>query len=82
VSVEAALGTALATIVAVLVMGAIEGVIGRAPGRLLLFAEGLAVAAAFGLTYLAISLVLRIPELPTIVAVMVDLVRRGAARRT
>jgi putative peptidoglycan lipid II flippase len=82
VSVEAALGTALATTVALLAMGAIEGVIGRTPGRILLFGEGLAVAAAFGLTYLAISLALRIPELPTIVAVMVDLVRRGAARRS
>jgi putative peptidoglycan lipid II flippase len=82
IAVEAALGTALATIVGLLATGAIEGFIGRTPGRILLTAEGVAVAAAFGLTYLGISLALRIPELPTIVAVMVDLVRRGAARRS
>jgi putative peptidoglycan lipid II flippase len=82
IAIEAALGTALATIVALLVMGGIENLIGRSPGRILLSAEGVGVAAAFGLSYLAISLALRIPELPTIVAVMVDLVRRGAARRS
>ena len=81
VGVEAALGTAVAVAVGLLVMGAIETRIGRTPGRLALTAEGIAVGAVFALAYLAVSLALRIPELPTIVGVMVDLVRRGAGRR-
>jgi putative peptidoglycan lipid II flippase len=81
VGVEAALGTAVAVAFGVFVMGSIETVIGRTPGRLALTAEGIAVAAVFALAYLAVSLALRIPELPTIVGVMVDLVRRGAGRR-
>jgi hypothetical protein len=34
------------------------------------------VTAAFAAVYLVVSLVLRIPELPSIVAIMTDLVRR------
>ena len=78
---EAALGTAIAAAVALFVMASIEATIGRTPGRIALTAEGIAVAAVFALAYLGVSLALRIPELPTIVAVMVDLVRRGAGRR-
>jgi putative peptidoglycan lipid II flippase len=82
VGIEAALAAALAGAAAVVVMNAIAGVIGGSPGRLALVAEGTAVAAGFGAVYLVASLALRIPELPTIVAVMADLVRRGAARRS
>jgi putative peptidoglycan lipid II flippase len=80
VAIEAAAGTAAAVAVGVVVLNAIEGAIGRTPGRLALVGEGIAVAAGFGATYLAVSLALRIPELPTIVGVMLDLVRRRAAR--
>jgi hypothetical protein len=38
--------------------------------------QGIVVCAAFGAAYLGLSLALRIPELPSIVAVMTDLVRR------
>lgn len=82
VAVEAALGTIVATAVGLGVITAIDGVVGPTPGRLALVAEGIAVAAAFGLAYLAVSLALRIPELPSIVGVMTDLLRRGAGRRT
>ncbi len=82
VGVEAALGTAVAAAIGLAVLNAIEGLVGRTPGRLPLTVEGLLVGAAFGLVYLAVSLVLRIPELPTIVGVMADLVRRGARRRS
>jgi putative peptidoglycan lipid II flippase len=82
VAVESALGTIVATAVGLGVIGAIEGVIGQAPGRLALVAEGIAVTGAFGIVYLAVSVVLRIPELPTIVGVMTDLLRRGAERRS
>ena len=81
VFVEAAVGTAIAVAVGLLAMRWIEATIGRTPGRIAVTAEGIAVAAVFALAYLAVSLALRIPELPTIVAVMVDLVRRGAGRR-
>jgi putative peptidoglycan lipid II flippase len=81
VGAEAALGTAVAAAVALFAMSSIEARIGRTPGRLALTAEGIAVAAIFALAYLGVSLALRIPELPTIVGVMVDLVRRGAGRR-
>jgi putative peptidoglycan lipid II flippase len=81
VGAEAALGTAVAAAVALFAMSSIEATIGRTPGRLALTAEGIAVAAIFALAYLGVSLALRIPELPTIVGVMVDLVRRGTGRR-
>lgn len=82
VAVEAGLGMIVATAVGLGVSAGIDGVIGAAPGRLALVAEGIAVTVAFGVAYLAVSLALRIPELPTIVGVMTDLLRRGAGRRT
>jgi hypothetical protein len=81
VGVEAALGTAIAAALALFVMGSIEATIGRTPGRIALTAEGIAVGAVFALAYVGVSLALRIPELPTIVGVVVDLVRRAAGRR-
>jgi putative peptidoglycan lipid II flippase len=82
VAVESAVGTIVATAVGLGVITVIDSVIGLAPGRLALVGEGVAVTLAFGLAYLAVSLVLRIPELPTIVGVMTDLLRRGAGRRS
>jgi putative peptidoglycan lipid II flippase len=76
VALEAALGTLVAGAVGLLVLYTIDGYIGPSPGVLALLAQGLVVAAAFGAVYLVVSLALRIPELPSIVAVMSDLVRR------
>jgi putative peptidoglycan lipid II flippase len=76
VGLEAALGTLIAGAVGVGVLYAIDGVIGPDPAKVALAAQGILVGAAFGVTYLALSLALRIPELPSIVAVMTDLVRR------
>ena len=81
VGLEAAVGTAVAAAIGLGVMTLIEGAIGRTPGRLPLALEGFAVAIPFGLAYVAVSLALHIPELPTIVGVMADLLRRGAGRR-
>ena len=81
VGVEAAIGTAIAAALGLFAMGLIEARIGRAPGRIALTAEGIAVAGVFALAYLGVSLALRIPELPTIVGVVVDLARRAAGRR-
>ncbi|HKG57584.1 MAG TPA: murein biosynthesis integral membrane protein MurJ [Candidatus Limnocylindrales bacterium] len=82
VAVESLLGTATGTAAALVTQATLERTIGASPGRLLLTAEGIVVAIVFGLVYVAVSLVLRIPELPTIVGVMTDLLRRGAARRS
>ena len=76
VSLEAALGTLIAGAVGVGVLYAIDGLIGPEPHKIALAGQGILVSAAFGATYLVLSLALRIPELPSIVAVMTDLVRR------
>jgi hypothetical protein len=82
VGIEAAIASAPAAAAAIGVMNAIAGVIGSSPGRLALVAEGVAVAVVFGLVFVVVSVALRIPELPTIVGVMADLLRRGAVRRS
>ena len=76
VGLEAALGTLIAGAVGVGVLYAIDGLIGPEPVKIALVAQGVLVSAAFGATYLALSFALRIPELPSIVAIMTDLVRR------
>ena len=56
----------------------LTGALGADPGRLVLVVEVTVVSLAFGLVYAALSLVLRIPELPSIVGVMADVLRRPA----
>ncbi len=76
--------TALQAIVGSLIAGPLAfgtaALIGRAlapdPSRLMLVADVAVVSAVFGLAYAGVSVVLRIPELASIVEVMVDLVRR------
>ena len=46
------------------------------PARLALIGESVVVTLAFGLAFAAVSIVLRIPELASIVEVMVDVIRR------
>jgi putative peptidoglycan lipid II flippase len=82
VGIEAAVASGVALAAGALTMNAIAGSIGTSPGRLALVAEGVAVAAVFSGVFLVVSVALRIPELPTIVGVMADLVRRGDARRS
>ena len=48
------------------------------PGRLVLVGVVILVSLVFSLVYAALSLVLRIPELPSIVGVMADVLRRPA----
>ena len=76
VGVEAVVGSVLAGVVAAWVLGIIGGVIGADPGRVVLVALVAVVSVAFGLVYAALSLALRIPELPSIVGVMADVFRR------
>jgi hypothetical protein len=78
VAVEAVVGSAIAGSVAFLVDQLAGGAIGPEPGRPLKVVEVAAVGLAFGLVYGAVSLALRIPELPSIVGVMADVIRRPA----
>jgi putative peptidoglycan lipid II flippase len=76
VGVEAVGASIVAGVASVAVLGAVANALGSAPGRLLLLGEVAIVSVAFGLVYAAVSLALRIPELPSIVGVMADLIRR------
>ena len=76
VALEAGLGTLIAGAIGLGVLYAIDGLIGAEPHKLALVAQGILVSVVFGLVYLGLSAALRIPELPSIVGVMTDLVRR------
>jgi len=76
VGVESVVGTVIAGALAYGTLGMLMGRLGADPSKLGLIVEIAVTSLVFGAAYLAVSLVLRIPELPTIVGVMVDLVRR------
>ena len=76
VGVEAVVGSVVAGVVAVPLLGAVSGALGADPGRIILLVEAAVVSLAFGAVYAVVSLALRIPELPSIVGVMADLLRR------
>jgi putative peptidoglycan lipid II flippase len=76
VGIEALVGSALAGAVAFAVLTAVEGVLGTEPGRLVMVVEVAVVSVAFGVVYAGLSAALRIPELPSIVGVMADVLRR------
>ncbi len=69
-------GTVVASVAGLVVLGLVERAIGPDPGKLLLALEIAVTGLVFGAVYAAISLALRIPELPSIVGVMVDVLRR------
>ena len=66
----------MAGVVSVPVLGAVSGALGAEPGRIVLLVEAAVVSLVFGAVYAGVSLALRIPELPSIVGVMADLLRR------
>ena len=66
----------IAALPAIATFGWLEQLLGQAPGIIGLIVEMTLVTAVFGAVHAAVSLVLRVPELPTIVGVMVDVVRR------
>jgi hypothetical protein len=76
VGIESVVGSVVATVVTVGALSVVEGALGREPGRLILIVEVAIVSAVFGLVYAGLSLALRIPELPSIVGVMADVIRR------
>lgn len=78
VGLEAALATLVAGAAALGVLYVIDGLIGPSPAIPALGAQAVVVTAAFAAVFLGMSLALRIPELPSIVGVMTDLLRRRA----
>jgi putative peptidoglycan lipid II flippase len=79
VVLEAGLGSLIAGAVALGVVYGLDGWIGRHPGWILLVVQSALALAAGGLSFLAVAVALRIPELPSIVGLMLDLVRRRRA---
>jgi putative peptidoglycan lipid II flippase len=76
VGLESIAGGVIAGAAALAVLSAAMGTLGADPGRLVLVVEVAVVSVAFGIVYAVLSLALRIPELPTIVGVMADVLRR------
>ena len=80
VSVEALAGTLVAGGIAIGVAALFDRLIGADAGRLALIVECIVVTLAFGLAFATVSVVLQIPELASIVEVMVDVIRRPFRR--
>jgi len=76
VAVQAAIGTAVASALGFGTAALIGQAMGSDPSAIALVIDVGVVAVVFGLAYAAVSVVLRIPELASIVEVMVDLIRR------
>ncbi len=76
VGLASVVGTVVAAGAGLVVLGLVEGAVGTDPGKVALALEIAVTSVAFGLVYAAVSLALRIPELPSIVGVMVDVLRR------
>lgn len=76
VALEAGLATVVAGALALVALYTIDSFIGPQPGLPALIVQSVLVTVAFGVVYLVLSLVLRIPELPSIISVMTDLLRR------
>jgi putative peptidoglycan lipid II flippase len=76
VGLESLGASAVAGAVGAVVLDAVSGTLGAEPGRIVLAVQVVIVSLAFGAAYAGLSVALRIPELPSIVAVMADLVRR------
>ncbi|HEY7737374.1 MAG TPA: murein biosynthesis integral membrane protein MurJ [Candidatus Limnocylindrales bacterium] len=73
---EAALAAAIGAAAAVALLGLVRPGAGTDSSKVVLLGEAVAGTAVGGLAFLAVALALRIPELPSIVSVMVDLARR------
>ena len=76
VGVEAVVGSVVAGLAAAAVLAGLAGALGGDVGRGLSIVEVAIVSLAFGAVYALLSVALRIPELPSIVGVMADVLRR------
>ena len=76
VAVQAVVGTVVATALGFGLESILAGALGPDPSIALLAVEIAVVSAVFGTAYAGVAVVLRIPELATIVEVMAELIRR------
>jgi putative peptidoglycan lipid II flippase len=76
VGVQAVVGTVVASALAFGTAALIGSAIGTDPSAVALIVDVAVTSAVFGLAYVTVAVVLRIPELASIVEVMVGLVRR------
>ena len=76
VGIEAIVASVIAGAAALAALGGLAGLLGGDPGRLVLVVEVGIVSVVFGAVYALLSVALRIPELPSIVGVMADVLRR------
>lgn len=76
VSLQAGVGTAIASLLAFGTEALLRGAVGSDPSAPVLIAVAGLVTALFATAYAAVAVVLRIPELASIVEVMADLTRR------
>ena len=76
VLLEAGLATFVASAIALGTVYVVDGLIGPDPGKPALVVQMIVTGAVGTVAYLGLSLALRIPELPSIISVMSDLLRR------
>ncbi len=76
VAIQAVVGTIVGSALAFGTAAVIGGAIGTDPSAIALIVDIAATTAVFGVAYAGVAVVLRIPELASIVEVMVGLVRR------
>ena len=71
---------AVAAGVAIATVRLFDGIAPADPGKVFEFLKASVAAVVAGLAYLGVSLVLRIPELPTMISIVTDVVRRRGRR--
>jgi putative peptidoglycan lipid II flippase len=76
VALRSLLAAAGAALVALVVLGAAGGNAGVSAGKVAILGQAVLATVAGGATYLAAAWLLRIPELPTLLAIVAGLVRR------
>ncbi|MDQ3871381.1 MAG: MATE family efflux transporter, partial [Chloroflexota bacterium] len=74
---EFALGAFLAALGAVVAVRATEGLVGQDPGKLAILVQSAVAFSVAAVIYLAYSWLLRIPELPTLINLLRQALRRG-----
>ena len=77
--VRSAIGSVVAAALAFAVLGLLGGAVGEGAGRLGVLVVAGAAAGAGAVGYLAMSVLLRVPELPALVGVTMGLIRRTPA---
>jgi putative peptidoglycan lipid II flippase len=76
IGIESLAASAVSSAFGIGALTVMQDLLGVSPGRIALIVQIAVVSAVFAAVYAAVSLVLRIPELPSIVGVMVDVLRR------